>query len=467
MSSTSSSSSFSDTSSRVLVVGGGYVGLYVALNLQKKVAAHGGMVTLVDPRPYMTYQPLLPEVASGALEARHVVVSHRRHLPQTEVITGTVTAIDHDRRLATIQAADGTSLQLGYQDVVVAAGAVTRTFPIPGLTEHGIGLKTVEEALTLRNKVLERIEHASLLPIGSPARARALTIVGVGGGFAGIEAITELEDMARHAVAANPRVDAEELRFVLVEAMSRVMPEVTAEQAQWVVEHLRSRGIEVLLDTSLASAVDGVLELVNMPDRTPAQTVEADTLLWTAGVQAAPAARHFGFPLDPRGRITADATLRILDAQDRPIDGAWVAGDIAAVPDLTGGGVGGYCVPNAQHAVRQAKHLAANLWAARSGNGHLAEYKHHNLGAVAGFGRHKGVGKILGLKLKGAPAWLIHRGYHGAAMPTWERKIRVLTDWTLSAVLGRDTTETSDVATPYRAFQSVAASQPSASGAGR
>ncbi|GGG42307.1 hypothetical protein GCM10011374_00800 [Kocuria dechangensis] len=380
-----SSHMFSGTSSRVLVIGGGYVGLYVAMKLQQKVAAQGGVVTVVDPRPYMTYQPLLPEVASGAVEARHV-----------------------------------------------------------------------EEALQLRNSVLERIEHASLLPEGSPERARALTVVGVGGGFAGIEAITELEDMARQAVAANPRVGAHELRFVLVEAMGRVMPEVTAEQAEWVVEHLRSRGIEVLLDTSLASAVDGVLELVAMPDRAPARTLEADTLLWTAGVQPAPAARHYGFPLDARGRVTADATLRVLDEAGRPVPGAWTAGDVAAVPDLTGGGVGGYCVPNAQHAVRQAKHLARNLLAVRSGDGRLTEYRHHNLGAVAGFGRHQGVGRILGVKLTGAPAWLAHRGYHGAAVPTWERKLRVLTDWTLAAALGRDTTDTSDVATPYRAFQDAA-----------
>ncbi len=238
------------------------------------------------------------------------------------------------------------------------------------------------------------------------------------------------------------------------------MPEVTAEQAEWVVEHLRSRGIVVLLNTSLASAVDGFMELISMPGKTPTHCLAADTLLWTAGVQPAPASRHFGFPLDARGRITADATLRILDADGNPIEGAWTAGDVAAVPDLTGGGVGGYCVPNAQHAVRQAKHLASNLYTTRFGDGRIKEYKHHNLGAVAGFGMHKGVGKILGIKLKGAPAWLIHRGYHGAAMPTWERKIRVLTDWTLSAVLGRDSTELSDVATPYRAFQSVAAPAP-------
>lgn len=452
---------------RILVVGGGYVGLYVALKLQKKVRAHGGIVTLVDPLPYMTYQPFLPEVAAGSIESRHAVVSHRMHLKQTEVITGSVTAIDHAARTAVIESADGVSFDLPYQDVVVAAGAVTRTFPIPGLAERGIGLKTIEEALELRNTVLERIEAGSVLPAGSPERARALTFVGVGGGFAGIEAMTEIEDMARKAVEHNPRLVRSDLRFVLVEAMGRIMPEVTEEQAVWVVEHMRSRGIEVLLNTSLASAVDGRLELINMPDKTPAQAFEADTLLWTAGVQANPVVRRFGFELDPRGRVTADAALHIIDADGRPVDGAWTAGDVAAVPDLTGGGVGGYCVPNAQHAVRQAKHLAKNILAARYGVGEVTEYRHQNLGAVAGFGLNKGVAKVMGIKLKGPLAWLAHRGYHGFAMPTWERKIRVMADWALNAVLGRDTTEISDLDTPYRAFRTAATPAPKPAAEGK
>ncbi|NKX50333.1 FAD-dependent oxidoreductase, partial [Arthrobacter deserti] len=356
---------------RILVVGGGYVGLYVALKLQKKVKAHGGVVTLVDPLPYMTYQPFLPEVAAGSIEARHAVVSHRMHLKQTEVITGSVTSIDHARRTAVVESADGITFELPYQDGVVAAGAVTRTFSVPGLAGAGIGLKTIEEALELRNTVLERIEAGSVLPEGSPERARALTFVGVGGGFAGIEAMTEIEDMARKAVEHNPRLKRSDLRFVLVEAMGRIMPEVTEEQAEWVVEHMRSRGIEVLLNTSLASAVDGKMELINMPDKTPAQTFEADTLLWTAGVQANPVVRRFGFPLDARGRVTANAELRIIDEDGKPIEGAWPAGDVAALPDLTGGGVGGFCVPNAQHAVRQAKHLARNILAERYGVGQV------------------------------------------------------------------------------------------------
>jgi len=444
---------------RILVVGGGYVGLYVAMKLQKKVRAHGGIVTLVDPLPYMTYQPFLPEVAAGQIEARHAIVSHRMHLKHTELVTGRVTAIDHANRKAVVVPTKGEPVELEYRDVVVAAGAITRTFPIPGLAEAGIGLKTIEEAVALRNQILERIETASTLT-DAEARQRALTFVVVGGGFAGIETITEIEDMARAAVAQNSRVEQSEVRFVMVEAMGRIMPEVTEEQALWVVDHMRGRGIEVLLNTSLAKAEGGTLELINMADKSSAGTFGADTLIWTAGVQANPMVRSTDFNIEPRGRVTAAADLRIVDAEGHPVEGAWAAGDVAAVPDLTGGLPDGTCVPNAQHAVRQAKRLAKNIYAVRYGVGQVKDYKHKNLGAVAGFGAWKGVAKVMGIHLKGAPAWVAHRGYHGMAMPTFERKFRVVGGWFLSLFFNRDTTQIFDLQTPRRQFVEAATPKP-------
>ncbi|MFB0836255.1 NAD(P)/FAD-dependent oxidoreductase [Arthrobacter halodurans] len=443
---------------RILVVGGGYVGLYVAMKLQKKVKDRGGIVTVVDPLPYMTYQPFLPEVAAGQIEARHAVVSHRMHLKHAELITGRVTAIDHANRKAVVQPTEGDPVELEYRDVVVAAGAITRTFPIPGLAEAGIGLKTIEEAVALRNQILERIETASMLT--DPAlRQRALTFTVVGGGFAGIETITEIEDMARAAAKKNGRIGASELRFVLIEAMGRIMPEVTAEQAEWVVGHMRSRGIEVLLNTSLAKAEGGRLELINMADKSPAGEFESDVLIWTAGVMANPMVRSTDFPIEERGRVRTGTDLRIV-GEDGPIEGAWAAGDVSAVPDLTGGLPDGTCVPNAQHAVRQAKRLAKNLYAVRYGVGQVKEYKHKNLGAVAGFGAWKGVAKIMGIKLKGAPAWLAHRGYHGMAMPTFERKFRVVSGWFWSLFFNRDTTQISDLQNPRRQFVEAATPKP-------
>lgn len=443
---------------RVLVVGGGYVGLYTAFKLQKKIAKAGGIVTLVDPLPYMTYQPFLPEVAGGGIEPRHAVVSHRKHLKQTELIQGSITAIDHANRTAMVAPADGGApFELPYHDVVVAAGAITRTFPIKGLAETGIGLKTIEEAVALRNQVLSLIERAAT-ETDPAARKRALTFVVVGGGFAGIETIAELEDMARAAVKNNARVDQSELRFVLVEAMGRIMPEVTEKQALWVVEHLRSRGIEVLLNTSLDNAEDHNLKLINMPDKSVAQQFDADTLIWTAGVMANPMVRSTDFPIEPRGRVSTNQNLQI-SGEFGVVPNAWAAGDVAAVPDVTGGLPDGTCVPNAQHALRQAKRLSANLWASRF-NKPLKGYKHKNLGAVAGFGVGKGVAKIMGLQLKGVPAWLAHRGYHGLAMPTVERKIRVILGWFAAVVGGRDLTQLENLQTPRATFVAAATPKP-------
>lgn len=440
---------------RVLIVGGGYVGLTVAQRLQKKVKDAGGVVTVVDPLPYMTYQPFLPEVVGGHIEARHAVVPHRRHLKDTEIINGKVTSIDHEARTAVIGLDDGESFEVPYQDVVMSAGATTKTFPIEGLAENGIGLKTIEEALGLRNHILERLEAASTMT-DEAAKRRALTFTLVGGGFAGIEVIAEMEDIIRAAVDANPRLAQSDVRIVLVEAMGRIMPEVSEDQAIGVVEHLRGRGVEVLLNTSLSSAVDGELSLMSMEDKSEVDSFAADTLVWTAGVAANAIARSSSFPVDERGRITASATLQILNEDGDTIEGAWSAGDIAAVPDLTGAGPGGFCVPNAQHAVRQAKHLVKNLFSVRFGHGEVTDYKHESMGAVAGLGLFQGVGNPMGVKLNGLFAWAAHRGYHSYAIPSLERKARVIGGWAGELVFGRDFTPLRNLENPTKEFYEAA-----------
>lgn len=436
---------------RLLIVGGGYVGFVVAQALQKTIKDSGGVVTVVDPNPYMTYLPFLPEVAAGNIDGRNTVVPHRQHLRDTELINGRVTSIDHAAKKAVVKGIDdGVELELPYEEIVVAGGSVTRAFPIEGLAESAIGLKSVEEAVGLRNWVLERIEVASLTEDEDEKR-RALTFVVVGGGFAGVELIGELEDMARTAVERNSRLKQSDVRFVLVEAMGRIMPEVPEDRAEKVVAHLRSRGIEVLLNTSLASAVDKHLKLISMADKSPAGEFDADTLVWTAGVQANPLVKQSDFPLDERGRVRVGADLRIT-GDEGTVANAWAAGDVAAVPDLTGGGVGGFCVPNAQHAVRQAKVLARNILAARNGQP-LEDYYHENIGAVAGLGLYKGVANIKGVDFSGPLAWLAHRGYHGYAIPTVERKARVFTGWALNLVFGRDTTSLRHTDNPRFPFE--------------
>lgn len=443
---------------RVLIVGGGYVGFTVAKKIQKVIKETGGVVTVVDPNPYMTYQPFLPEVAAGSMEGRNATVPLRQHLRDSEIIGGRVTAINHATKTATIEPINaGESFELTYDEIVIGAGAVTRAFPIPGLAEVAIGMKTVEEAVSVRNWVLERIEVASIAT-DEDERRRALTFVVVGGGFAGVETISELEDMAREAVNRNERLRVSDIRFVMVEAAPRIMPEVPADRAEKVVAELRARGIEVLLNTSLSDATGGHLQLINMGDKSPAGEIDTDTLIWTAGVAASPMLKNTDFPIDERGRVRVGADLRVT-GDEGVIEGAWAAGDNAAVPDLSGGGVGGFCVPNAQHASRQALKLAENLLANRRGEA-LTDYYHETIGVVAGLGLWKGVANFKGKTIGGPLAWLMHRGYHGTAIPTTERTARVMATWALNQIFGRDTSSIRHQRSPRRAFQEATGTAP-------
>ena len=438
------------TAPRILIVGGGYAGFYTAWKLEKHLRKGEADVTMVDPLPYMTYQPFLPEVAAGSIEPRHAVVAHRRHLKRTNVITAKVTGIDHANKVATITPPVGESYEFAYDQIVVTGGAVSRTFPIPGIADNAIGMKTIEEAVAVRDKLLANFDRAASIPAG-PERERLLTVVVVGGGFAGIEAFAELRSLASSLISKYPQLTFEETHFHLIEAMGRIMPEVSLPTSEWVLKDLAKRGANVHLDTQVTGAVDGNVEL------STGEVLPTDLIVWTAGVMANPVVvRGSDLPTEPRGRITAQADLRVVDAEGSPLEGAWAAGDIAAVPDKTGGLPDGTCVPNAQHAVRQAKLLAKNLVAVLRGEG-TVDYFHKNLGAVAGLGLYNGVFQSGKIALKGFIAWVAHRGYHGLAMPSWERKWRVLWGWWNNLWLGRDIVSLEAVQQPREVFEQFAA----------
>ena len=432
---------------RILIVGGGYAGFYTALKLEKLLRRGEAEIVLVDPLPYMTYQPFLPEVAAGSIEPRHAVVSHRRHLTRTMIVTAAVTGIDHAAKTATITPEVGEPYSIDYDHVVVTAGSVSRTFPIPGVADVAIGMKAIEEAIAVRDRLIDNFSRAALLPAG-PARDRLLTVVVVGGGFAGIETFGELRSLASALLREYPGLTIDDTHFHLIEAMGRIMPEVSLKTSLWVLKNLAQRDAIVHLDTQLTSAVDGRIEL------STGQTFESDLVIWTAGVMAHPMMRGTDLPLDDRGRIRAQADLRVID-DNGVIDGAWTAGDVSAVPDLTGGGVGGFCVPNAQHAVRQGKHLAKNLVATLR-NEMPSDYVHKNLGAVAGIGIGYGAFQSGKLGITGFPAWVMHRGYHGLAIPMWERKLRVVGGWVGHLFLRRDNVSLSARDTPQAYFQEFA-----------
>jgi len=433
---------------KILIVGGGYAGFYTAKKLEKWLRRGEAQVTIVDPLPYMTYQPFLPEVAAGSIEPRHAVIAHRRHLKKTKVITAAVSKIDHASKTAEITPAVGEPWTVDYDIVVVTAGAVSRTFPIPGVAEQAIGLKNIEEAMWIRDKMVDNFAKASNLPAG-PERDRLLTTVVVGGGFAGIEVFGELRSLASSLVGSYHQLEMDDTHFHLIEALGRIMPEVSLKTSLWVIKDLEQRGAQVHLNTQLASAVGGKVEMSD------GQTFESDLIIWTAGVMANPVVRNTDLPLEERGRLRVQADLRVIN-DDGVVPDAWGAGDVSAVPDLTGNGVGGFTVPNAQHAVRQGKLMARNLVADLRGET-PRDYFHKNLGAVAGIGLYDGVFQNGPFAVKGLIAWFMHRGYHGLAIPFWDRKIRVFGNWFLNFFLRRDLVGIIDRDNPRAAFDKWAA----------
>jgi NADH dehydrogenase len=441
---------------RILVVGGGYVGMYTALRLQRNLRGElrrgDAEITVVTPDPYMTYQPFLPEAAAGSISPRHVVVPLRRVLDQCDVVIGEVRSIDHTTRTATVttlateEGAD--ARRLTYDELVLAPGSVSRTLPVPGLADHGVGFKTVEEAIGLRNHVLEQMDIAS--STRDPAlRDAALTFVFVGGGYAGVEALGELEDMARYAARYYHNVTPEDMRWILVEASGRILPEVGEELGRYTVTELRRRNIDVRLQTRLESCADRVAVLSD-GSRFPTRTV-----VWTAGVKPHPVLAATDLPRDERGRLKCTPHLSVDGAPH-----AWAAGDAAAVPDVTAVTPGAECAPNAQHAVRQARVLGDNIAHALRGEP-LETYEHAYAGSVASLGFHKGVAHVYGRRLKGYPAWFMHRAYHLSRVPTVNRKARVLAEWALAGLFKREIVSLGSLEHPRAEFELAAGGKPS------
>ena len=436
---------------RIVILGGGCVGLNTALRLQKKLRGAEASVTVVDPQPHMTYQPFLPEAAAGSIQPRHVTVPLRTTLKRCHVRTARVAGVNQEQKFVTVETDAGTTERIDYDVLVVALGAITRLLPVPGLAEHGIGIKTVGEAAYLRNHVLSRMDLAASTT--DPERRRKLlTFTVIGGGFAGIEALGELEDMARDACKYYPTLSPEDLRWVLVEATGRILYEVRESLGEYTVERLRKRGVDVRLDSRVTSVHDGRVELHD------GTVFDSDTIIWTAGVKANPVLAGSGLPLDARGRVLATSELRVQGTTD-----VWVAGDCAAVPDLarTEEDPNATCPPNAQHAVRQAKVLADNIMASLREKP-TREYRHKNVGAVASLGLHKGVADVYGFKAKGFVAWGMHRAYHVAKVPTFHRKARIVMGWLGAGLFGREIVSVGQINNPHAEFERAASELTSA-----
>jgi NADH:ubiquinone reductase (H+-translocating) len=408
---------------QIVIAGGGFGGFYAARALERLAAARGARVTLVNDANFMLYTPLLPGTAGGTLDPRHVVVPLRSQLRRTELLIGNVTGADPESRRLLVRRVDGERLAVGYDHLLVALGSVSRTLPIPGLAEHATGLKSLSDATALRNQVLTCLDIAE--SVQDPVRrAEYLGFVFVGAGYAGLEGLAELQDFAAQAIELYPRCRAEGMRWVLVEARERIMPEVPASLSAFAARELLGRGIEIETSTTLA-AVTARGATLSSGEQIPARTV-----VWTAGVAPSPVVSSLGLPLDDGGRITVDRELRVTGNP-----GVWAIGDCAAVPDPARRGQA--CPPTAQHAIRQGRLAASNIAAALE-HRPLAAFRYRTAGVVAELGHNKAVAITLGVRWRGLPAWLLARTYHLLLMPGLGRKLRLLTDWNVALLFGRD-----------------------------
>jgi NADH:ubiquinone reductase (H+-translocating) len=397
-----------------LILGGGFAGSYVARLLGKRSA------TIVSRENFMLYTPLLPEAASGTLEPRHVVVPLRLMCRHAELLLGEVTSLDPGAHIVEVESEVGPA-EVHYDQLVLALGAVARTLPIPGLAEHGLGFKSLADAIFLRNHVLRQLELAEASLSADDAK-RHLSFVFVGAGYAGVEALAELSDLLRDAVRYYPRLRDTRQRWVLVDAAPKILPEIPARLGDYAAQELWKRGVDIRVSTTLESVEE---HAVTLSDGT---RLETETLVWTAGVKANPLLAKLGLPLDERGRVVVDPTFRV-----DGLEGVWALGDCARVPNQATPGY--FDPPTSQHALRQARRLSKNL------AGSVRPYHYRMLGQVATLGRHKGIAEVLGLRLRGFIGWFVTRTYHLYQLPLLTRKLRVVTDWTVALFFRRDIAE--------------------------
>jgi NADH:quinone reductase (non-electrogenic) len=411
----------------VVIAGGGFGGLYAARRLLQVMPPDGVRVTLVSNRNFLLYAPLLPAAAGGTVEPRHVVVPLRVGVPRAQIHVAEVVGADPAQRELRVRDEHRGEHTITYDRLVVALGSVSRTLPIDGLEERAIGFKTLGDALALRDHVIDCLEAAEIIDDDEQRRAW-LTVVFTGGGYTGIEGIAELQDLAADIIELYPRCAQAGMRWVVIESESRIMREVSVPLAEFTRRELVARGIEVRTGVR----VDGVGETdVHLSDGT---AIATHTLAWTAGITAAPAVAKLGLPTDHQGRIPTDAHLRVPGFDD-----VWAVGDAAAVPDPAN--PGSPCPQTAQHAMRQGRRVAENV-ASALGRGRSRPFKYKTMGMVVDLGHRKAVAAILGVNLRGFPAFVVTRAYHLAALPGWQgNRVRLAADWALDNLFRLDSSK--------------------------
>lgn len=418
----------------VVIAGGGFGGLYAARRLERRLPRHSGRVVVVSDVNFLLYTPLLPGAAAGSLEPRHVVVPIREELDWADLYVARVTGADPGVNELYVRTLDERDETLRYDQLIVSLGSVSRVLPVPGLAEQALGFKTLSDAIAVRNRALLHLEVAESLR-DDEARREYLTFVFVGAGYAGVEGIAELQDYVNDTIERYPRCRVAGTRWILVEALDRIMPEIPESLARFATGELRRRGIELRTGTRLERMDD------RSADLSTGEKVPTRLVCWTAGVRPPAVIRELGLPLAEGGRIDVDATMRV-----KGQDNVWAIGDCAAVPDPAKARRAA-APPTAQHAIREGRVVGSNVAAALAGRT-PRPLRYRTLGVFVDLGQHKAVATMLGVPLRGFPAWFAARTYHLAMMPGVARRVRLAVDWTVGLLFGRASAELGQLGHP-------------------
>jgi NADH dehydrogenase len=407
---------------RILVLGGGFGGVYTALNLERALARHADVeITLVSRENFFLFTPMLHEVAASDLDITHIVSPLRTLLKRTAIFIGDLNAIDLQRRRVRVaHGFDPHEHELAYDHLVIALGSMTNFYSLPGLEQRALTMKTLGDAIHLRNRVIATLEEAdNECAAGGDG---LLTFVVAGGGFAGVETIAGLNDFVREALKFYPRIPPDSVRMVLVHSGSVILPELGVHLGAYAQGKLSSRGIEIVTDARVAGVTDRGVMLAD------GRRIPARLIVWTAGTSPHPLLHDLPCRLD-RGRIAVDETLAVPG-----YDGVWALGDCAAIPDRRTGGIH---PPTAQHALREARTVASNI-AASFTNRPARPFSFRTVGQLAAIGRRTGVARVFGVNFSGFVAWWLWRTIYLSKLPRFEKKCRVAIDWTLDLLFAKD-----------------------------
>jgi NADH dehydrogenase len=408
---------------RLVILGGGFGGLAVTRHLERHFGGRNDVdITLVSRDNFSVVTPLLFEACSGRLELRHCAQPIRPTLRKARFIEATIGGVDVDTRHVHAVATDGSSYDLPYDQLVVALGASTNESMIPGSTA-AFTFKTMADALLLRNRLIEQFERADATT-NADARRACLTTVVIGGGLVGVELLGEMTAFADDVLRYYPRIRRDELRFHLFEAGPRILPEIESELAEIAKAVLVERGADIRTSTPVRK-IDATR--VHLAD----ETIEAGTIALAAGIVPSAAAAGMAVAHDQKGRIAVDATMRSTSHPN-----VWALGDCAAIPAPDGKPYPAL----AQHAVREAKQLATNITRVMSGQ-RPTPFVFEPLGTMASLGHTSAVAKVFGLRLTGFLAWWMRRTYYLLQMPRWDRRLRIVLDWSVALFFRPDITK--------------------------